>query len=260
MAWAGLASAGIGAGISTLGNLMKKKVNAPAFIPISTAEEAQRATAANLGVLGQAEELASKVNVGAQQRLLESLQAAIPGYEQMVGQTSQNIQANLAGQIPEDVQRAIQRAGAAKSVAGGFAGSQFGRNLTARDLGLTSLQLMNQGVQQSNQFLANARQNLTAPQFDVSNMFISPAQQLAVTAQNRANQYNQDWLQRNLSASQSWQTIVGGGLNQFGQSLGSMGSLPGFGSSTPQPSGNMISSNQAVGALPPGYGSAGGVY
>lgn len=235
MGWAGIAAAGAGAGISTLGNLMKKKVNAPGYTPISTAEELQKATAANLGVLGQAEQLAEKVNVGAQERLLQSLKAAIPGFEEMVGKTSENIQANLAGQIPEDVQRAIQRATAARAVSGGFAGSQFGRNLTARDLGLTSLQLMNQGVQQSNQFLANARQNLTAPQFDVSNMFVSPAQQLAVTAQNKANMYQAEWLQRQLSAAQSWQTIVGQGLNQFGQSLGSMGSLGGMGAPS-QPS------------------------
>ena len=62
MGWAGLATAGIGAGISTLGNLMKKKVNAPSYKEISTAEEIQRATAANLGVLGQAEQLAEQVN------------------------------------------------------------------------------------------------------------------------------------------------------------------------------------------------------
>ena len=250
MAWAGIASAGVGAGISTIGNLIKKKVNAPTYVPIDTGEELKRATSANLGVLGQAEQLASRVNEGAQERLLKSLQAAIPGYQEMVGQTSANIQANLAGQIPEDVQRAIQRAGAAKGVAGGFAGSQFGRNLTARDLGLTSLQLMNQGVQQSNQFLANARQNLTAPQFDVSNMFVSPAQQLQVTAQNRANQYNAEWLQRQLSAAQSWQTIVGSGLNQFGQSLGSMGSLGG----TPAPS------QPSTGAMSGGmFGAMGGI-
>lgn len=236
MAWAGIASAGIGAGISTLGNLMKKKVNAPSYKEVSTAEELQRATAANIGVLGQAEQLAEQVNTGAQERLLQSLKAAIPGYEQMVGKTAENIQASLGGQIPEDVQRAIQRATAGRAVAGGFAGSQFGRNLTARDLGLTSLQLMNQGVQQSNQFLANARQNLTAPQFDVSNMFVSPAQQLQVTAQNRANQYQAEWLQRQLSAAQSWETIVGQGLNQFGQSLGSMGSLGGMGGGTPSSS------------------------
>jgi hypothetical protein len=229
MAWAGIAAAGAGAGISTLGNLIKKKVNAPTYVPIDTGEELKRATSANLGVLDQAEQLASRVNEGAQERLLKSLQAAVPGYQEMVGQTSANIQANLAGQIPEDVQRAIQRAGASRAVAGGVAGSQFGRNLTARDLGLTSLQLMNQGVQQSNQFLANARQNLTAPQFDVSNMFVSPAQQLQVTAQNKANQYQAEWLQRQLSAAQSWETILGEGMNQFGQSLGSMGSLGGMG-------------------------------
>ena len=242
MAWAGIAASAAGAGISTLGNLMKKKLNAPTYVPISTAEEARNATAANIGVLSQAEELASKVNVGAQERLLQSLQAAIPGYESMVGKTAENIQANLEGRIPEDVQRAIARAGASRAISGGVAGSQFGRNLTARDLGLTSLQMMNQGVQQSNQFLANARQNLTAPQFDVSNMFISPAQQLQVTAQNKANMYQAEWLSRQLSAAQSWESIVGSGLNQFGQSLGSMGSLGGLGTGTP---------SQPPGAVPP---------
>ena len=251
MALGGLLSAGAGSALGFLGGLLGEDVEVPEVKPIQTSEELSKAAAANLGVLGQAEQLAAQVNKGAQQRLLESLQAAIPGYGQMVGKTAENIQANLAGQIPEDVQRAIQRAGAAKAVVGGFAGSQFGRNLTARDLGLTSLQLMNQGVQQSNQFLANARQNLTAPQFDVSNMFVSPAQQLQVTAQNRANQWQAEWLQRQLSAAQSWQTIVGGGLNQFGQSLGSMGSLPGMGSQPSQPQ---------TGALGGGiFGASGGI-
>ncbi len=250
MAWAGIAAGAAGAGISTIGNLIKKKVNAPGYKPIDTGEELKTATAANLGVLGQAEELATRVNEGAQERLLRSLQAAVPGFENMVGQTSANIQANLAGQIPEDVQRAIQRASASRAVSSGVSGSQFGRNLTARDLGLTSLQLMNQGVQQSNQFLANARQNLTAPQFDVSNMFVSPAQQLQVTAQNRANQYQAEWLQRQLSAAQSWETIVGQGLNQFGQSLGSMGSFPGLGSTPSQPPGAVPAGTDRLG---PGF-------
>lgn len=228
MALGGLLSAGAGSALGFLGGLLGEDVEAPEVKPISTAEEASKAVAANLGVLGQAEQLASQVNRGAQQRLLESLQAAIPGYGQMVGKTAENIQANLAGQIPEDVQRAIQRATASRAVAGGFAGSQFGRNLTARDLGLTSLQLMNQGVQQSNQFLANARQNLTAPQFDVSNMFISPAQQLQVAAQNAANQFNAQYLQNQLTAAQSPMTGFGRALGTFGGAVASGNLLGGL--------------------------------
>lgn len=239
MALGGLLSAGAGSALGFLGGLLGEDVEVPQVKPIQTSEELSKAAAANLGVLGQAEQLAAQVNKGAQQRLLESLQAAIPGYGQMVGKTAENIQANLSGQIPEDVQRAIQRAGAAKAVAGGFAGSQFGRNLTARDLGLTSLQLMNQGVQQSNQFLANARHNLTAPQFDVSNMFVSPAQQLQVAAQNAANQWNAGYLQNQLTAAQSPMTGFGRALGTFGGAIGSGNLLGGFfnqPSTTPVPS------------------------
>ncbi len=233
MGLAGLAGAGLGSAVSFLGGLLQDEVEAPQYVPISTAEELKSAAAANIGVLGQAEQLATQVNRGAQQRLLESLQAAIPGYSAMTGKTAENIQANLEGRIPEDVQRAIQRAGASRAVASGVAGSQFGRNLTARDLGLTSLQLMNQGVQQSNQFLANARQNLTAPQFDVSNMFVSPAQQLQVTAQNRANLYNAQYLQNQLEASQGLGTMAAGAFRTLG------GAIPGLNlfSKTPQTGG-----------------------
>jgi hypothetical protein len=176
---------------------------------------------------------------------LESLQAAIPGYSAMTGRTAENIQANLAGQIPEDVQRAIQRAGASRAVASGVSGSQFGRNLTARDLGLTSLQLMNQGVQQSNQFLANARQNLTAPQFDVSNMFVSPAQQLQVTAQNRANLYNAQYLQNQLEASQGLGTMAAGAFRTIG------GAIPGL---------NLFSKPPAQPTQAPSGGGLGGSF
>ncbi len=99
MGLAGLAGAGLGSAVSFLGGLLQDEVEAPQYVPISTAEELKSAAAANIGVLGQAEQLATQVNRGAQQRLLESLQAAIPGYSAMTGKTAENIQANLEGRI-----------------------------------------------------------------------------------------------------------------------------------------------------------------
>ena len=229
MGYAAAGGAAAGAIFSTIGNLVKKKINPPNAIPVDAGKEAGRAIAANQANLAGAEQLAAGTNRANQANLLESLRAAIPGFDNLVGSTSEQIQNQLDGKLPKDVIDLINRQSAAANVASGTSGSGFGRNLTSRDLGLTSLQLVQQGIQNSNQWLANARQNLTAPQFDVSNMFISPAQQIAVTAQNNTNQWNVQWLQTQLKAAQSNRNIIGGGLEQFGQSLGSMGSMGGFG-------------------------------
>lgn len=212
---------------SVIGGLVKKKLNAPNAIPVDASKEAGKAIAANQSNLASASQLAAGTNAANQKNLLDSLRAAIPGFDNLVSSTSGQIQNQLEGKLPKDVIDLVNRQSAAANVASGTAGSGFGRNLTTRDLGLTSLQLVQQGIQNSNQWLANARQNLTAPQFDVSNMFISPAQQIAVTAQNNTNQWNVQWLQDQMKAAQSNRNIIGGGLEQFGQSLGSMGSLGG---------------------------------
>lgn len=55
-------------------------------------------------------------------------------------------QLNLGGQLPPDVQEAVLRAGFEKGAAGGLGGSLAGRNLVGRDLGLTSLDLLNKRI------------------------------------------------------------------------------------------------------------------
>ncbi len=229
MAYAGAVTGAAGALVGTIGNLIKRKVNPPNYVPVDAGKEAGNAIAANQRNLAGAEQLAAGTNAANQRNLLDSLRAAIPGFDKLVSGTSEQIQSQLEGKLPKDVVDQINRQSAAANVASGTAGSGFGRNLTTRDLGLNSLQLVQQGIQNSNQWLANARQNLTAPQFDVSNMFISPAQQIAVTAANNTNQWNVQWLQTQLKAAQSNRNIIGGGFEQFGQSLGGMGSLGGLG-------------------------------
>jgi len=229
VAYAGAATGAAGALFSVIGGLIKKKINPPNAPVIDTAKEAEKAIAANQSNLAGAGQLAAGANRANQANLLESLRAAIPGFDNLVSSTSGQIQNQLEGKLPKDVIDLINRQSAASNVASGTQGSGFGSNLTARDLGLNSLQMVQQGIQNSNQWLANARQNLTAPQFDVSNMFISPAQQVAVTAQNNKNQWDVQWLQTQMKAAQSNRNIIGGGFEQFGQSLGGMGSMGGTG-------------------------------
>jgi hypothetical protein len=91
--------------------------------------------------------LGSQVNDFNQEQQLKSIQKALefalPGG---LGKAQGIVNSQLAGEIPADVQAQIQRSSAARAISGGYGGgSGLGRNLTLRDLGLTSLQQQQQG-------------------------------------------------------------------------------------------------------------------
>lgn len=56
----------------------------------------------------------------------------------------------LKGEIPADVQAQVRRITSEKGLASGLGRGQAGQALTARDLGLTSLDIVNQGIQTTN--------------------------------------------------------------------------------------------------------------
>ncbi len=229
-------------------------------MPVNAGAEAGKAIAGNIANLPAAEQLAGATNAFNQSELLKQIRSVIPNFDQLTGQIGKNTASQLQGQLPQDVIDQIYRHSGAVGVANGTGGSQFASNLTPRDLGLNSLQLMQQGFSNANSWLANVRQNATAPLFNPANMFISPAEQIQVTAANNAGQYNSQFLQNQLKAAQAPATIVGQGLNQFGQSLGSQGSIGGTGG------GGLagmfwVSGTMGSGQQPPsggGYGYGGG--
>jgi hypothetical protein len=95
----------------------------------------------------------------------------------------------LSGQIPQDVQDQIQRATAQQAMSGGYAGTQMARNLTSRDLGLTSLDLQQKGIAAS-QTAANMARGVTPSYTAISSLLFTPAQLLA--RQDQASYYNTD--------------------------------------------------------------------
>lgn len=93
-----------------------------------------------------AEQLASDVNEFNQEQLDAALAKIIPGYSGMQTQRAANSAALLRGELPPDVVSGVNRAAAAKGVAGGYSGSKFGANLVLRDLGLTTLDAQRAGA------------------------------------------------------------------------------------------------------------------
>lgn len=191
-----------------IGGLLQEKPKVPEFTPVDTKQEQANAINANLQNLSSAQELASKTNAFNYDQMTGMLKKFIPNYDQLLSQTGSNIESMLKGEIPKDVQDQIMRNVAQRGIAGGFSGSGFGRNLEAKDLGLTSLQLTQQGFDAANRWLSTARS--TMPNlFDASSMFITPAQQLAVATDNRNGAFQRQFTQNQLNAQYAPGTIVG---------------------------------------------------
>lgn len=128
---------------------------------------------------GSAENIESRRNAFAREELRRMLGETIPGYEEGQAQRTRNAMALMRGEIPADVQEMIQRSTAARAVTGGYGGAPAGRNLTARDLGRTSLDMMNMGQQQFAGILGST------PRPEMANLMLTPSQILALRSRER---------------------------------------------------------------------------
>lgn len=194
--------------------LFEEKPDLPAWKELNLAEEQAKATAGNIGVLPEAQKLASAVNAFNQGELLKQLRGVLPNLDQQISTQSNLISDLLAGEIPDDVSQQVQSNAAARALGAGTGGSGRHGNLLARDLGLTSLGLQAQGMDSFNRWLAQGRQYLTAPQFGVSSMFVSPTQQAAFDVNERNLKWNYDWFKSQHDAQpEPWEKAVEGLLD-----------------------------------------------
>lgn len=110
--------------------------------------------------LGAEAKRAAKSNLENAPDTIAYLDRILPGYSEMVKQGSTNTQALLRGEIPKDVQDKIYRNSAFKSFAGGYGGSGMSKALTARDFGLTSLDLMDKGVNSAQKWMGMTQESM----------------------------------------------------------------------------------------------------
>jgi hypothetical protein len=106
------------------------------------------------GIAGQSPEFlnqsvaaADQLSKAALQTRMDLLATADPRALELSAIADENAAAMMSGRIGADVQANLARSGAMRALQGGFGGGgEMGRNLQARDLGLTSLDLMRQGA------------------------------------------------------------------------------------------------------------------
>jgi hypothetical protein len=89
---------------------------------------------------------ASAIASGLNKKYQDEFESAMPGYKANMAQANALTSSYLSGKIPQDVVDSVVRSAAAKGLATGLYGGGIGRNMVARDLGLTSLQLQTTGA------------------------------------------------------------------------------------------------------------------
>lgn len=176
--------------------------------------------------LPQAQGLVSSQNRFNQSELDALLEGSVPGLKGMQSQRAGNTAALLRGELPDDVASSVYRGAIGRSLEGGFGGSQAGRNLVARDLGRTSLDLMRLGGNELDSSLRSAPlPNILSSQDLLS---IGPQQTLGLRSGERSQRIS--GLQQAAGAPGStdvWAKILQDlGGNLFGSS-GGFGSILG---------------------------------
>lgn len=141
-----------------------------------------------LQFLPQLQNFATQINTGANDSYQAQLEKLFPSLKSLLGQQQANTGSFLRGEIPQDVQDAVSRSGAEQALNNGYgAGSGMGRNLVARDFGLTSLNLMDKGNSQLPGEISEV-QALNPSNVSPASMLFSPSQVLQ--RQDAQKQFN----------------------------------------------------------------------
>lgn len=211
-----IAGALIGGAIGAFG----KKPVVPDLKPISPDATQKATVAGNAANFADIAKLATSVNSFNQDQLNALIDRVLPGAREQIQST---LSSQLRGEIPKDVQNAIYR-GVAERTAGGnaFGGGGFTRNVTARDLGLTSLDITNRALSSAESWLSKA----TAPTFDVTSMFFTPQQRLAFETQQQGVQYQRDLMAAGVKAAPDPATAaLGQEIDRFFNTAASVGMM-----------------------------------
>jgi hypothetical protein len=135
------------------------------------------------------ETTASQADAMSNEEFQKMLTSVDPDLMRQITQIGSIASSYLNGIIPQDVQDQIQRDTAQQAMTGGYAGTQMARNLTSRDLGLTSLDLQQKGMAAS-QTAANMARGVNPSFTPISQLLFTPSQLLA--RKDQLTYYNND--------------------------------------------------------------------
>ena len=239
---------------SIIGAFFTQTPQMPAAPQVSATQQQGLAIAGNQQNLAADEALTGQTNAFMSQQMQTMLEKAIPGYTKILGQQSQILQSELAGNIPQADQAALQEATAGQANYGGFGQSGMKQNLTARDLGLTSLGITNSALSSANQWM-NQIASLAMPQMmNLQSMFVTPSQEIQNAWQNQLSSFQRNWANNvnQANANNSANLSIGNLMDPAGTYLtGGGGGSPG----SMSPNLGSMMSGFGQGYQTPSYGS-----
>lgn len=216
-------SIALGAVEAGLAALWDKKPTVPDFHWTDLLQQQIDTTQGNLNVLPSAEKLGSQVNDFTRGERAKTL-AGIPGLGDLETETVNNLKSWLRGELPSDVTSAVNRGANARAFAGGYGRTGMGRNLQARDLGLTSLDLSQRAVPLAQQYEQGEFVLRRTPEFNPASMFIDPMAAADFNARQNQQQWQRDWLANRIAAQpEAWQQSLMSSVNSIGSMADSIG-------------------------------------
>lgn len=186
----------------------ESKPEVPDFRLVDLVDQQMKTAEGNLAVLPKAEQLGTGINSYLRSERAKTL-AGIPGLEDIEGGVVGNLKDWLAGRISPDLSSQVMRTANARAFGGGYGGSGMGRNLTARDLGLTGLQLQQSAMPMAQNYFSNEYRMRGVPEFDPSSAFLTPQFAAQFQAAQNQGQFNRDWLANRVAAQpEPWQQAL----------------------------------------------------
>jgi len=158
---------------------------------IDLGESVRNAAQANIGNLGINQDFAQRANTSITDEAIRRASQFDPNFRENVRGLSAQARSLINGEIPEDVLQQITRNRAQLNAGQGVPGSQ--RQATARDLGLTSLGLQQQGASLFTQI--NAIRDSVDPisrQIGLNQLQISPQAQIEADLANNISRSSAD--------------------------------------------------------------------
>lgn len=211
-----------GFGTDLIPGLIQGKPVIPKWDTVDLGQSQTKAISQNAASLPALESLASNFNKFSLDQLTQALNTMIPGYDAMTKGAGGDINSLLKGELPTDVSAAVQNSDAAKALTGGFGGSGMAGDLVARDLGLTSLDLVGKGLSAAQSWIATMG-NLTRPaMLDMSSMFVTPQQQFEDTMANQSMQFQRDYVSNMNDWQHSFKYLLGKDVQGTANTLLSM--------------------------------------
>lgn len=196
---------GAGFGTDIISSALAGKPTIPAWGTIDLGQQQTKAINQNAASVPALEGIAGNVNSFNADQIQKVLGQFILGFTGMSSDVSTKIDSFLKGEIPADVSNQVQDNAAARSLTGGFGGSGLSGNLTARDLGLTSLNLIDKGISSAESWIGKMASIVQPTMFNVASMFVTPQQQFEDTFQNQEAQFQRDYT----SNMNDWQHSLG---------------------------------------------------